>query len=65
LKEQKKYKKLLEFLKKSEKYTATGVRQGLTCGTSWDQCSIEAVAGEAQVPFLLSGSDFVEMFVGV
>ncbi len=25
----------------------------------------KAVAGEAQVPFSLSGSDFVEMFVGV
>lgn len=26
---------------------------------------IKAIAGEAQVPFLISGSDFIEMFVGV
>jgi cell division protease FtsH len=36
-------------------------------GSSWNrEDSIsKAVAGEAQVPFSLSGSDFVEMFVGV
>lgn len=59
------------FLKKSKKYTQLGARipKGILMvgppGTGKTFLS-KAVAGEAGVPFFsISGSDFVEMFVGV
>src|SRR5438046_932233 len=62
---------IVEFLKFPEKFTALGARipKGVLMvgppGTGKTLLS-KAVAGEAGVPFLsLSGSDFVEMFVGV
>jgi cell division protease FtsH len=50
----KEIQEIVEFLKNPEKYTQSWrCVKGLTCGTSWNQCIIEAVAGEAQVPFSL------------
>ncbi len=62
---------LVHFLKNSEKYTKLGGRipkGALLVGPPGTGKTLlaKAVAGEANVPFLsLSGSDFVEMFVGV
>ncbi len=62
---------IVDFLKSPEKYTALGARipKGLLLvgppGTGKTLLA-KAVAGEAKVPFFsISGSDFVEMFVGV
>ena len=62
---------VVDFLKNSEKYTRLGgkIPKGVLLvgppGTGKTLLA-KAVAGEAQVPFFsLSGSDFVEMFVGV
>ncbi len=62
---------IVDFLKSPEKYTAIGARipKGLLLvgppGTGKTLLA-RAVAGEAGVPFFsMSGSDFVEMFVGV
>lgn len=62
---------VVDFLKNSEKYTKLGgkIPKGVLLvgppGTGKTLLA-KAVAGEAQVPFFsLSGSDFVEMFVGV
>ena len=62
---------IVEFLKNPEKYTSIGgkIPKGALLvgppGTGKTLLS-KAVAGEAKVPFFsLSGSDFVEMFVGV
>ncbi|HKK91212.1 MAG TPA: ATP-dependent zinc metalloprotease FtsH [Desulfobacteraceae bacterium] len=62
---------VVEFLKEPEKFTKLGGRipKGVLLvgapGTGKTLLS-RAVAGEAQVPFFtISGSDFVEMFVGV
>ncbi len=62
---------LVDFLKDSEKYTELGARipKGVLLvgppGTGKTLLA-RAVAGEASVPFLsISGSDFVEMYVGV
>jgi cell division protease FtsH len=62
---------IIEFLKKPEKFTRLGgqVPKGVLLvgppGTGKTLLA-RAVAGEAEVPFFnLSGSDFVEMFVGV
>ena len=62
---------IIDFLKKPGKYTALGgkIPKGVLLvgppGTGKTLIA-KAVAGEAQVPFFsLSGSDFVEMFVGV
>ena len=62
---------VVDFLKNSEKYTKLGgkIPKGVLLvgppGTSKTLLA-KAVAGEAKVPFFsLSGSDFVEMFVGV
>src|SRR5437588_8353594 len=64
-------REVVEFLKRPEKYQALGGRipKGVLLvgppGTGKTLLA-RAVAGEAAVPFFsLSGSDFVEMFVGV
>src|SRR5690606_24789983 len=61
----------VDFLKKPENYTALGAKvpKGILLigppGTGKTLLA-RAIAGEAQVPFYsLSGSEFVEMFVGV
>ena len=62
---------IVEFLKNPEKYTNLGgkiPKGALLIGPPGTGKTLlaKAVAGEAQVPFFsLSGSDFVEMFVGV
>jgi len=62
---------IVEFLKKPKKYTDLGAKipkGALLVGPPGTGKTLlaKAVAGEAQVPFFsLSGSDFVEMFVGV
>ena len=62
---------VVDFLKNPQKYTALGARipKGVLLlgppGTGKTLLA-KAVAGEAEVPFFsMSGSDFVEMFVGV
>ena len=62
---------IVDFLKRPQNYTAMGARipKGVLLvgppGTGKTLLA-KAVAGEAQVPFFsISGSDFVEMFVGV
>ena len=62
---------IVDFLKNSEKYLALGAKipKGVLLvgapGTG-KTLMAKAVAGEAEVPFFsISGSDFVEMFVGV
>ena len=64
-------KEVVDFLKNPSKYTELGgkIPKGVLLigppGTGKTLLA-KAVAGEAQVPFFsLSGSDFVEMFVGV
>ncbi|MFP9114221.1 ATP-dependent zinc metalloprotease FtsH [Flavobacterium sp. RHBU_3] len=62
---------IVEFLKNPEKYTSIGgkiPKGALLVGPPGTGKTLlaKAVAGEARVPFFsLSGSDFVEMFVGV
>ena len=62
---------IVEFLKNPDKYTALGgkiPKGALLVGPPGTGKTLlaKAVAGEARVPFFsLSGSDFVEMFVGV
>ena len=62
---------IVDFLKKPKKYTELGAkipRGALLVGPPGTGKTLlaRAVAGEAKVPFFsLSGSDFVEMFVGV
>ncbi len=62
---------IVEFLKNPEKYTNLGgkiPKGALLVGSPGTGKTLlaKAVAGEAKVPFFsLSGSDFVEMFVGV
>jgi len=62
---------IVDFLKNPDKYTALGgkiPRGALLVGPPGTGKTLlaKAVAGEAEVPFFsLSGSDFVEMFVGV
>lgn len=62
---------IVDFLKTPEKYTALGgkiPKGALLVGPPGTGKTLlaKAVAGEAKVPFFsLSGSDFVEMFVGV
>ncbi|MEJ6588673.1 MAG: ATP-dependent zinc metalloprotease FtsH [Crocinitomicaceae bacterium] len=62
---------IVEFLKNPNKYTELGAKipkGALLVGPPGTGKTLlaKAVAGEAQVPFFsLSGSDFVEMFVGV
>ncbi len=62
---------IVDFLRKPEKYTEVGARipKGVLLegrpGTGKTLLA-KAIAGEAKVPFFsISGSDFVEMFVGV
>jgi cell division protease FtsH len=62
---------IVDFLKNSQKYTELGARIPRGClligspGTGKTLLA-RAIAGEAAVPFFsISGSDFVEMFVGV
>merc|ERR1712070_1274328 len=62
---------IVDFLKKPEKFTSVGARipKGVLLvgppGTGKTLLA-KAIAGEAGVPFFsLSGSEFVEMFVGV
>ena len=62
---------IVEFLKQPQKYTELGgkiPKGALLVGPPGTGKTLlaKAVAGEADVPFFsLSGSDFVEMFVGV
>ena len=62
---------IVDFLKKPERYTELGAKipkGALLVGPPGTGKTLlaKAVAGEAEVPFFsLSGSDFVEMFVGV
>ena len=62
---------IVDFLKKSDKYKELGAKipkGALLVGPPGTGKTLlaKAVAGEANVPFLsISGSDFVEMFVGV
>jgi cell division protease FtsH len=67
----KELEEIVDFLKNSQKYTSLGAKipKGVMllgppgCGKT---LLAKAVAGEAGVPFFsISGSDFVEMFVGV
>jgi ATP-dependent metalloprotease FtsH len=64
-------KEIVDFLKNPKKYTLLGAKipkGALLVGPPGTGKTLlaKAVAGEAQVPFFsLSGSDFVEMFVGV
>jgi len=64
-------KEIVDFLKKPEKFTNLGgkiPKGALLIGSPGTGKTLlaKAVAGEANVPFFsLSGSDFVEMFVGV
>ncbi len=64
-------KEIVEFLKNPEKFTKLGgkiPKGALLVGSPGTGKTLlaKAVAGEANVPFFsLSGSDFVEMFVGV
>lgn len=64
-------KEIVDFLKNSQKYTELGAKipkGALLVGPPGTGKTLlaKAVAGEAKVPFFsLSGSDFVEMFVGV
>ena len=64
-------KEIVDFLKNPKKYTELGAKipkGALLVGPPGTGKTLlaKAVAGEAQVPFFsLSGSDFVEMFVGV
>lgn len=69
--EKEELQEIVDFLKNSKKYTELGARipKGILMvgppGTGKTYIS-RAVAGEAGVPFFsISGSDFVEMFVGV
>ncbi len=69
--EKEELKEVVDFLKSPEKYTKVGARipKGVILvgppGTGKTLLA-KAVAGEAGVPFFsISGSDFVEMFVGV
>ncbi len=69
--ERQELEEIVDFLKNSEKYTALGAKipKGVLLvgapGTG-KTLMAKAVAGEAGVPFFsISGSDFVEMFVGV
>ena len=62
---------IVDFLKKPDKYKSIGAKipKGALLGGPPGTCKTllaKAVAGEANVPFLsISGSDFVDMFVGV
>jgi AFG3 family protein len=64
-------KEIVDFLKNPKKYTALGAKipkGALLVGPPGTGKTLlaKAVAGEAKVPFFsMSGSDFVEMFVGV
>lgn len=69
--EKEELEEIVDFLKNPEKYRSMGARipKGILLvgspGTGKTLLA-KAVAGEAQVPFFsISGSDFVEMFVGV
>lgn len=69
--EKEELKEVVDFLKNPQKFTALGARTPkgvLLVGNPGTGKTLfaKAVAGEANVPFFsISGSDFVEMFVGV
>ncbi len=60
---------IIDILHNPQKYTEIGAK--LPKGACWwpsgtgKTLLAKAVAGEANVPFSISGSDFVEMFVGM
>src|SRR5262249_33249308 len=59
-------KESVEVLKTPKKYTSIGGRNPTRPPRTGQTLLARAVAGEAKVPFFsLSGSEFVEMFVGV
>ena len=71
MKQRKNLKKLFHFLKRPERFTAVGAKipKGVLLvgppGTGKTLLA-KAIAGESGVPFFsISGSEFVEMFVGV
>ena len=69
--EKEELEEVVDFLKNPQKYTSVGARipKGMLLVGPPGTCKTllaKAVAGEAGVPFFsISGSDFVEMFVGV
>ena len=69
--EKEELEEIVDFLKNPQKYTGVGARipkGGIRVGPPGTGKTLlaKAVAGEAGVPFFsISGSDFVEMFVGV
>ncbi len=71
MKKKQELEEIVDFLKNADKYTKLGAKFQKAyflsgCLEPVKPLWLKAVAGEAGVPFFsISGSDFVEMFVGV